>query len=113
MDILSQHKKRHSEERPFACDVLGCSYSGKVKTDLWNHKHFVHAGKSSECRLCGRVVKVRGLKAHMGWHEQNKKQRAALYGNDTSGKAAAMEVQSEEYLESAVATKKDEAEESL
>jgi len=92
MDILSQHKKRHSEDRPFACDVPGCNYSGKVKTDLWNHKHFVHGGKSSECHLCGRVVKVRGLKAHMRWHEQKKAKRATLsYACDTSGSAAATE----------------------
>jgi len=72
MSSLNDHKKRHTQERQFFCDVPGCSYAGKVINDLQCHKRYVHDIASSECHLCGKIIKNSknvSLKGHLQRHE--------------------------------------------
>jgi Zinc finger, C2H2 type len=62
------HKKRHTVERPFTCNVPGCSYSFKVKTDLRNHESSTH-GTVFECHLCGSFIMQKNLKLHLQRHK--------------------------------------------
>lgn len=64
------HKQRHSEDRPFNCDVSDCSFSGKLRMDLTNHKRLVHNTVGFNCYMCGHFVKqLRSLKIHLEQHE--------------------------------------------
>jgi Zinc finger, C2H2 type len=64
---LKYHMMRHSEQRSFRCDVPGCSYAGKLKIDLNNHKRLGHENPGFVCHLCGKFL--RSLKFHLQLHE--------------------------------------------
>jgi Zinc finger, C2H2 type/Zinc-finger of C2H2 type len=67
---LKIHMKRHSEERTLRCDVPGCSYAGKVRTDIYNHKKYVHYNPGYTCDICGKILKqLRYIRLHMQKHE--------------------------------------------
>lgn len=54
--MLNHHKKLHLAERPYNCNVPGCSFSGQFPSDVINHKRCLHS-KGFECHLCGYFVK--------------------------------------------------------
>lgn len=67
---LTQHSKRHLEQRPFSCDFSACSYSGKTDSDLQEHKKKVHATSANACPYCGKEIKyLHNFKAHVAKHE--------------------------------------------
>ena len=46
---------RHSDERPFACDHMGCEATFKRKDKLKEHVTFKHlAKKPHKCDVCGK-----------------------------------------------------------
>jgi hypothetical protein len=68
--LLRKHMVRHLDKRPFRCQVAGCSYAGKLKNDLGNHKRNGHDNVGFTCHLCGKSVKhLRFFKEHVKLHE--------------------------------------------
>jgi KRAB domain-containing zinc finger protein len=67
---LKSHVLRHFEERTLPCDVPGCSYLGKLKIDIYNHKKHVHDNPGFSCNICGKLLRqMRNLREHLKLHE--------------------------------------------
>lgn len=70
---FKEHQLKHSEERPFECEL--CPKKYKSKPDLSNHIATVHSDEPcGPCPLCGKSFKSsKYLKQHMNCqHHQNK-----------------------------------------
>lgn len=68
--VLATHLKRHSDFRPFACDVPGCMFSGKLLYDLKYHKSSKHKLFMSTCQFCDKIfTKEPDFKYHVRRHE--------------------------------------------
>jgi KRAB domain-containing zinc finger protein len=50
---LRKHVIIHTNQRLCKCDFKGCSYSGKTKGNLRNHKKRTHSNHSFTCCYCG------------------------------------------------------------
>ena len=67
--LLKRHMVRHSQLKAFACDVPGCSYSGKIRRSVSLHKQRVHTTILYTCLLCRKNFKNYNFyKVHVANH---------------------------------------------
>jgi uncharacterized Zn-finger protein len=67
--LLKRHvQQHHTQERTFACDVLGCTYTCRIPQLLRSHQKTVHYSIDCTCHLCGKIMKTNNLKNHMLSH---------------------------------------------
>lgn len=69
---LSEHKKRHTDARPYVCGI--CHKSFKVERDLVFHETHVHSDERSfPCPMCGRSFKRKSeLTNHKATHKDSR-----------------------------------------
>ena len=72
---IANHKRHtHSDEKPFSCNYMGCTFRGKMKGNLKNHQKQVHMKiKTKQCHVCDkRFFWKADLRAHMTSRHQTK-----------------------------------------
>jgi hypothetical protein len=67
--LLNNHMASHLDERPFRCQVPGCFYSGKLKSNLYAHTKVVHDNPGCRCHLCGKCVDKVDFRMHLKLHQ--------------------------------------------
>jgi KRAB domain-containing zinc finger protein len=67
---LISHLLCHSDEKPFKCNVLGCTFSTKRSNTLIIHKKSVHTDVNFTCCYCDKMFKRQDrFKLHMENHK--------------------------------------------
>jgi KRAB domain-containing zinc finger protein len=67
---LMRHIQCHSQLRPLACEVPGCSFRAKFAIELRKHEEKEHTSIAYTCPLCGKIIQRRqnDFKSHVAKH---------------------------------------------
>lgn len=71
---LKEHKRIHSDDRPFKCDIDGCGFSCKRANQFVVHQRIHNGMKPFRCDECGSFFKSSGeLSEHKRYHNNQDK----------------------------------------